>query len=83
MAKSPSFVKPVDSVLEFIKAKVNKCDLSKLAYELGEVVPPESRIVDLKRLILNSKSYKGEFAKHLLETLIEVRERTERIKQKE
>ncbi|UYV63245.1 hypothetical protein LAZ67_2003535 [Cordylochernes scorpioides] len=55
-----------------------KCDLSKLAYELGEVVPPESRIVDLKRLILNSQSYEEEFAKQLLETLIEEREQTER-----
>ncbi|UYV64551.1 hypothetical protein LAZ67_3001165, partial [Cordylochernes scorpioides] len=59
-------------------AKVRKCDLSKLAYELGEVVPPESRIVDLKRLILNSQSYEEEFAKQLLETLIEEREQTER-----
>ncbi|UYV79166.1 hypothetical protein LAZ67_17001328 [Cordylochernes scorpioides] len=58
--------------------KVKKCDLSKLAYELGEVVPPESRIVDLKRLILNSQSYEEEFAKQLLETLIEEREQTER-----
>ncbi|UYV79818.1 hypothetical protein LAZ67_18000779, partial [Cordylochernes scorpioides] len=58
--------------------KVRKCDLSKLAYELGEVVPPESRIVDLKRLILNSQSYEEEFAKQLLETLIEEREQTER-----
>ncbi|UYV66796.1 hypothetical protein LAZ67_4002874, partial [Cordylochernes scorpioides] len=59
-------------------ARVKKCDLSKLAYELGEVVPPESRIVDLKRLILNSQSYEEEFAKQLLETLIEEREQTER-----
>ncbi|UYV62159.1 hypothetical protein LAZ67_1008068 [Cordylochernes scorpioides] len=59
-------------------AKVRKCDLSKLAYELGEVVPPESRIIDLKRLILNSQSYEEEFAKQLLETLIEEREQTER-----
>ncbi|UYV61817.1 hypothetical protein LAZ67_1006716 [Cordylochernes scorpioides] len=59
-------------------AKVRKCDLSKLAYELGEVVPPESRIVDLKHLILNSQSYEEEFAKQLLETLIEEREQTER-----
>ncbi|UYV80689.1 hypothetical protein LAZ67_19001400 [Cordylochernes scorpioides] len=58
--------------------RVRKCDLSKLAYELGEVVPPESRIVDLKRLILNSQSYEEEFAKQLLETLIEEREQTER-----
>ncbi|UYV66976.1 hypothetical protein LAZ67_4003508, partial [Cordylochernes scorpioides] len=58
-------------------AKVRKCDLSKLAYELGEVVPPESRIVDLKHLILNSQSYEEEFAKQLLETLIEDRERIE------
>ncbi|UYV66648.1 hypothetical protein LAZ67_4002441, partial [Cordylochernes scorpioides] len=57
--------------------KVRKCDLSKLAYELGEVVPPESRIVDLKHLILNSQSYEEEFAKQLLETLIEDRERIE------
>ncbi|UYV72963.1 hypothetical protein LAZ67_10001285 [Cordylochernes scorpioides] len=61
-----------------LSAKVRKCDLSKLAYELGEVVPPESRIVDLKRLILNSQSYEEEFAKQLLETLIEEREQTER-----
>ncbi|UYV70724.1 hypothetical protein LAZ67_8000379 [Cordylochernes scorpioides] len=61
-----------------ITSKVRKCDLSKLAYELGEVVPPESRIVDLKRLILNSQSYEEEFAKQLLETLIEEREQTER-----
>ncbi|UYV68821.1 hypothetical protein LAZ67_6001031 [Cordylochernes scorpioides] len=59
-------------------ARAKKCDLSKLAYELGEVVPPESRIVDLKRLILNSQSYEEEFAKQLLETLIEEREQTER-----
>ncbi|UYV79392.1 hypothetical protein LAZ67_17002449 [Cordylochernes scorpioides] len=59
------------------RAKVRKCDLSKLAYELGEVVPPESRIVDLKHLILNSQSYEEEFAKQLLETLIEDRERIE------
>ncbi|UYV75780.1 hypothetical protein LAZ67_13001327, partial [Cordylochernes scorpioides] len=58
-------------------AKVRKCDLSKLAYELGEVVPPESRIVDLKHLISNSQSYEEEFAKQLLETLIEDRERIE------
>ncbi|UYV68110.1 hypothetical protein LAZ67_5003085 [Cordylochernes scorpioides] len=58
-------------------AKVRECDLSKLAYELGEVVPPESRIVDLKHLILNSQSYEEEFAKQLLETLIEDRERIE------
>ncbi|UYV60204.1 CYFIP1 [Cordylochernes scorpioides] len=58
-------------------AKVRKCDLSKLAYELGEVVPPESRIVDLKHLILNSQSYEEEFAKQLLETLIKDRERIE------
>ncbi|UYV75799.1 hypothetical protein LAZ67_13001398 [Cordylochernes scorpioides] len=57
--------------------KVRKCDLSKLAYELGEVVPPESRIVDLKHLILNSQSYEEEFAKQLLETLIKDRERIE------
>ncbi|UYV75307.1 hypothetical protein LAZ67_12003426 [Cordylochernes scorpioides] len=56
---------------------LRKCDLSKLAYELGEVVPPESRIVDLKHLILNSQSYEEEFAKQLLETLIEDRERIE------
>ncbi|UYV61524.1 hypothetical protein LAZ67_1005160 [Cordylochernes scorpioides] len=60
------------------RARVKKCDLSKLAYELGEVVPPESRIVDLKHLILNSKSYEEEFPKQLLETLIEEREQTER-----
>ncbi|UYV69772.1 hypothetical protein LAZ67_7000699, partial [Cordylochernes scorpioides] len=59
-------------------ARVKKCDLRKLAYELGEVVPPESRIVDLKCLILNSQSYEEEFAKQLLETLIEEREQTER-----
>ncbi|UYV77850.1 hypothetical protein LAZ67_15002575, partial [Cordylochernes scorpioides] len=58
-------------------AKVRKCDLSKLAYEFGEVVLPESRIVDLKHLILNSQSYEEEFAKQLLETLIEDRERIE------
>ncbi|UYV67922.1 hypothetical protein LAZ67_5002506 [Cordylochernes scorpioides] len=38
----------------------------------------DSRIVDLKRLILNSQSYEEEFAKQLLETLIEEREQTER-----
>ncbi|UYV79514.1 hypothetical protein LAZ67_17002951, partial [Cordylochernes scorpioides] len=64
-------------------AKVRKCDLSKLAYELGEVVPPESRIVDLKRLILNSQSYEEEFAKQLLETLIEEREQTAQTEQAE
>ncbi|UYV74255.1 hypothetical protein LAZ67_11002642, partial [Cordylochernes scorpioides] len=58
-------------------SKVRKCDLSKLAYELGEVIPPESRIVDLKHLILNSQSYEEEFAKQLLETLIKDRERIE------
>ncbi|UYV74960.1 hypothetical protein LAZ67_12001903 [Cordylochernes scorpioides] len=42
---------------EWYVPRVKKCDLSKLAYELGKVVPPESRIVDLKRLILNSQSY--------------------------
>ncbi|UYV69407.1 hypothetical protein LAZ67_6003487 [Cordylochernes scorpioides] len=60
------------------EAESKKCDLSKLAYELGEVVPLESRIVDLKRLILYSQSYEEEFAKQLLETLIEEREQTER-----
>ncbi|UYV65964.1 hypothetical protein LAZ67_3006014 [Cordylochernes scorpioides] len=64
--------------LQHTNARVKKCDLSKLAYELGEVVPPESRIVDLKHLILNSQSYEEEFAKQLLETLIEEREQTER-----
>ncbi|UYV74305.1 hypothetical protein LAZ67_11002942 [Cordylochernes scorpioides] len=64
-------------------SKVRKCDLSKLAYELGEVVPPESRIVDLKRLILNSQSYEEEFAKQLLETLIEEREQTAQTEQAE
>ncbi|UYV83725.1 hypothetical protein LAZ67_23002332 [Cordylochernes scorpioides] len=64
--------------LQFVDKIIRKCDLSKLAYELGEVVPPESRIVDLKRLILNSQSYEEEFAKQLLETLIEEREQTER-----
>ncbi|UYV75158.1 hypothetical protein LAZ67_12002698 [Cordylochernes scorpioides] len=63
---------------ELQQHSAKKCDLSKLAYELGEVVPPESRIVDLKRLILNSQSYEEEFAKQLLETLIEEREQTER-----
>ncbi|UYV81732.1 hypothetical protein LAZ67_20002148, partial [Cordylochernes scorpioides] len=67
-------INPFDNMVE---TKVRKCDLSKLAYELGEVVPPESRIVDLKHLILNSQSYEEEFAKQLLETLIEDRERIE------
>ncbi|UYV60333.1 hypothetical protein LAZ67_1000859 [Cordylochernes scorpioides] len=67
----------LDGHVRIHTAKVRKCDLSKLAYELGEVVPPESRIVDLKHLILNSQSYEEEFAKQLLETLIEDRERIE------
>ncbi|UYV70055.1 hypothetical protein LAZ67_7001643 [Cordylochernes scorpioides] len=65
-----------------ISTRVKKCDLNKLAYELGEVVSLESRIVDLKRLILNSQSYEEEFAKQLLETLIEEREQTERAERK-
>ncbi|UYV71706.1 hypothetical protein LAZ67_9000089, partial [Cordylochernes scorpioides] len=73
-----SRIRPVFKASARKRAKVRKCDLSKLAYELGEVVPPESRIVDLKRLILNSQSYEEEFAKQLLETLIEEREQTER-----
>ncbi|UYV62889.1 hypothetical protein LAZ67_2002263 [Cordylochernes scorpioides] len=71
------FHQDISSMEKRYQAKVRKCDLSKLAYELGEVVPPESRIVDLKHLILNSQSYEEEFAKQLLETLIKDRERIE------
>lgn len=58
--------------------KSKKCDLIKLASELGETVPPESKIIDLKEIIINSKNYDEPFVKEVLLEII-----NERIKQEE
>ena len=50
--------------------KAKKADLCQLEEELGEVVPGKCTMLDLNKLIVQSKNYDEEVCKPLLETII-------------
>lgn len=54
-------------------------DLQCLAEELGEQPSPDAKIVDLKQLNTASSNYEAEFAKGLLETIVETRREKEKL----
>lgn len=58
-------------------AKGKKIDLLDVCEELGEEVPPNSKIPDLKNVILKSKNYVEEEVRIILDRLIEERRENE------
>ena len=59
-----------------------KADLKFVAETLGKIVPPESTIVTLKEIILNSNEYKKDpnFVQEILSTVVIVRQKKKRWK---
>ncbi|GIY98134.1 hypothetical protein CEXT_361281 [Caerostris extrusa] len=55
-----------------------KRDLIELRTEIGVTIPPETVIVNIKKLITSSENYDEEFVKQIFERIIE-----ERIKREE
>ena len=64
-------------------AKGKKCDLIELAIELGQSIPPDSKITDLKTIITKSPEYDEPFVKELLTRIIEERVKQEEITERE
>ncbi|GFX54487.1 hypothetical protein TNCV_1586721 [Trichonephila clavipes] len=64
-------------------AKGNKPDLLSVCEEMGVEVDQSSKVVDIKKLILNSESYVEEEVKIILDRVISDREEQERSKQEE
>ncbi|GFY17315.1 uncharacterized protein TNCV_1090881 [Trichonephila clavipes] len=64
-------------------AKGNKPDLLSVCEEMGVEVDQSSKVVDIKKLILNSKSYVEEEVKIILDRVISDRKERERSKQEE
>lgn len=67
--------------------KGKKEDLNLLAIELGEDVPENSKVIDLKKIITETKNFEDNFVKVLFMTIIDNRnkklERVHEIKMKE
>ncbi|GFV89990.1 SCAN box domain-containing protein [Trichonephila clavipes] len=64
-------------------AKGNKPDLLSVCEEMGVEVDQSSKVVDIKKLILNSESYVEEEVKIILDRAISDRKERERSKQEE
>ncbi|GFS78684.1 SCAN box domain-containing protein [Trichonephila clavipes] len=64
-------------------AKGNKPDLLSVCEEMGVEVDQSSKVVDIKKLILNSESYVEEEVKIILDRVISDRRERERSKQEE
>ncbi|GFS50498.1 SCAN box domain-containing protein [Trichonephila clavipes] len=64
-------------------AKGNKPDLLSVCEEMGVEVDQSSKVVDIKKLILNSESYVEEEVKIILDRVISDRKEQERRKQEE
>ncbi|GFT46984.1 hypothetical protein TNCV_3746641 [Trichonephila clavipes] len=64
-------------------AKGNKPDLLSVCEEMGVEVDHSSKVVDIKKLILNSESYVEEEVKIILDRAISDRKERERSKQEE
>ncbi|GFX78061.1 uncharacterized protein TNCV_972151 [Trichonephila clavipes] len=64
-------------------AKGNKPDLLSVCEEMGVEVDQSSKVVDIKKLILNSESYVEEEVKIILDRDISDRKEQERSKQEE
>ncbi|GFU13053.1 uncharacterized protein TNCV_2128821 [Trichonephila clavipes] len=64
-------------------AKGNKPDLLSVCEEMGVEVDQSSKVVDIKKLILNSESYVEEEVKIILDRVISDRKERERSKQEE
>ncbi|GFU28482.1 SCAN box domain-containing protein [Trichonephila clavipes] len=64
-------------------AKGNKPDLLSVCEEMGVEVDQSSKVVDIKKLILNSEFYVEEEAKIILDRVISDRKERERSKQEE
>ncbi|GFS87576.1 SCAN box domain-containing protein [Trichonephila clavipes] len=64
-------------------AKGNKPDLLSVCEEMGVEVDQSSKVVDIKKLILNSESYVEEEVKIILDRVINGRKERERSKQEE
>ncbi|GFV94990.1 hypothetical protein TNCV_1029881 [Trichonephila clavipes] len=64
-------------------AKGNKPDLLSVCEEMGYEVDQYSKVVDIKKLILNSESYVEEEVKIILDRVISDRKEQERSKQEE
>ncbi|GFX45467.1 SCAN box domain-containing protein [Trichonephila clavipes] len=64
-------------------AKGNKPDLLSVCEEMGVEVDQSSKMVDIKKLILNSESYVEEEVKIILDRVISDRKERERSKQEE
>ncbi|GFV65202.1 SCAN box domain-containing protein [Trichonephila clavipes] len=64
-------------------AKGNKPDLLSVCEEMGVEVDHSSKVVDIKKLILNSESYVEEEVKIILDRVISDRKERERSKQEE
>ncbi|GFX95838.1 SCAN box domain-containing protein [Trichonephila clavipes] len=64
-------------------AKGNKPDLLSVCEEMGVEVDQSSKVVDIKKMILNSESYVEEEVKIILDRVISDRKEQERSKQEE
>ncbi|GFX77361.1 uncharacterized protein TNCV_1365231 [Trichonephila clavipes] len=64
-------------------AKGNKPDLLSVCEEMGVEVDQSNKVVDIKKLILNSESYVEEEVKIILDRVISDRKERERSKQEE
>ncbi|GFT61001.1 uncharacterized protein TNCV_1784161 [Trichonephila clavipes] len=64
-------------------AKVNKPDLLSVCEEMGVEVDQSSKVVDIKKLILNSEFYVEEEVKIILDRVISDRKEQERSKPEE
>ncbi|GFX19596.1 hypothetical protein TNCV_2075041 [Trichonephila clavipes] len=64
-------------------AKGNKPDLLSVCEEMGVEVDQSSKVVDIKKLILNSEFYVEEEVKIILDRVISDRKEQERSKQEE
>ncbi|GFV21341.1 hypothetical protein TNCV_2370981 [Trichonephila clavipes] len=64
-------------------AKGNKPDLLSVCEEMGVEVDQSSKVIDIKKLILNSKFYVEEEVKIILDRVISDRKERERSKQEE
>ncbi|GFX55518.1 hypothetical protein TNCV_268061 [Trichonephila clavipes] len=64
-------------------AEGNKPDLLSVCEEMGVEVDQSSKVVDIKKLILNSESYVEEEVKIILDRVISDRKEQERSKQEE
>lgn len=63
--------------------KGRKNDLIELASEIGETVPPNAVVIEIKNIITKSKNYEETFVKQILERIIEERIQREENESKE